>query len=600
MSIFYFISLIVLFLGMILFKKSDRKLNIIVSIIYSGCILYFFDLIISSVLSFLNIKNILFMFSLIDFFTFGILYLVNKKKYGKLTLQDYYLNKKELISFIVIIVLCILFGIIRYSGFNSTNYRISDATVHYKMSHDYSTYQKLFDKGYSDPFYEFKNSMFGYYVPCGIFMSFLPFNGPTSFNIFNTLFLCLLTLSFYATIIVMKKDDKHDVFRLFLVLLYALAYPLNYTLFGFGYLGPGILSVTLIILTWKLIDKYDNKKLFYLLFLFNFGLFVSYYLFVPAVYLSEGLFLIYLFVNDKLKLSELFKYGIISLIVPTLFGFFYLIYQGIGASEAISSYSIDGYSYKNLIGNFILLAPLVIISVINQAKKKKIDFDLVFLIIEILYIILTFLLIGNGYVSPYYFYKSYYALWIIVYIFIFKLIDVSEHSLLLKVSYSLIVLCIFFSVFDIEKMVSDKNKDFSYSGTVHQLGDIYAFNYEMFSNSLIISKEEIELIFSASKYSKKCNIGKKNNDLPYLSFYSQRRWFYMITGIVPAMDYAVGDSNDVYTRKLDYDAFMNSNKIQCILVSNKYMEENKKDFKIDYDKFDILFKNKKGKLIKKR
>ena len=151
-------------------------------------------------------------------------------------------------------------------------------------------------------------------------------------------------------------------------------------------------------------------------------------------------------------------------------------------------------------------------------------------------------------------------------------------------------------------MISNKNGEFSYSGTVHELGDIYAFNYDMFTRTLVISKGEIELMESASKYAKECNINSKNNDLPYVSYYSQRRWFYMITGIVPAMDYRKGDSNDVYTRNFVYDDFMKSDRVLCIAVSNDYIDENNKgDNKIDieYDKFDILFKNKYGKLIKK-
>ena len=68
------------------------------------------------------------------------------------------------------------------------------------------------------------------------------------------------------------------------------------------------------------------------------------------------------------------------------------------------------------------------------------------------------------------------------------------------------------------------------------------------------------------------------------------------------MDYRKGDSNDVYTRNFVYDDFMKSDRVLCIAVSNDYIDENNKgDNKIDieYDKFDILFKNKYGKLIKK-
>lgn len=600
MSVVYFISVILLFLSLMFLKKVDRKINLVVSIVFSMCIIYFFDVLVAFGLSILNIKNTLFMFSAVNFITTLIIYFVHRRKYGKLVIQEFSINKKELICFGILIILCILFGAFRYSGFTSTSYRISDAAVHYKMSYDYSTYQKLFDKAYSDLFYDFKNSMFGYYVPCGIFMEILPFNGPVCFNIFNTFFLCLLVVSFYAIILVMKKDDKHNVFKFLLTLLYGFAYPVNYTLFGFGYLGPGILATTLIILTWKLILNYDKKYLYYVLFLFNFGLFVSYYLFVPAVFLAEGLFGIFLFIEGKLKFLEFLKYGFISLIIPTLLGFFYLIYHGLGASGAINSYSIDGYSYKNLISNFVLLIPLVTIAIIEQAKKKIFDFDLAFIICEVLYIVGTFTFIGNGYVSPYYFYKSYYILWIVTNLFVFKLVSLDNYKLLIKVMYALIILCIFFSIFDVEKMVDEKSKDFVYSGTVHSLGDIYSFNYGMLSDSLVISKEEIDLILSVSKHSKECGINSKNRDLPYLNQYSQRRWYYMITGIVPAMNYKKGDYMDVYTKSFNYDEFIKSDTVKCITVSDNFMRDVGDSFQIDYSQFDILFKNKSGSLIKKK
>lgn len=599
MRIIYLVSLVLLFLSLILFKRSDKKSNVIISIIYTSCIIYFFDLIVAAFLSFLNIKNTLFMFSLVNYLISFLLYLINKHKYKKISFQKYYLNKKELICFIIIIVLCLIYGAFRYSFFTSTNYRISDATVHFKMSYDYKNYMKLFDKGYFDPFYGFSNSMYGFYVPCGIMMNALPFKATVSFNIFNTCFLCLLSLSFFATLLIMKKDDKHNVFVMVLTLLYTLAYPLNYSLFGFGYLGPGILASTLIILTWKMILKYNDNYLYVFLFLFNFGLFTSYYLFVPAVFLAEGLFMIYLFVKGKYSLKKLFICGFLCLIIPTLYGFFYLInHEGFGAGEAINSYSIDGFSYKNLIGNYVLLLLPLILSIFLQVKKRKVDFDLSFLICVVLYIIGTFIFIGSGYVSPYYFYKSYYILWIVVNLFMFKLVYDKSYYTLLKINYFLIILVIVFSIFDVEKMVSDKNQQFAYSGVVHQLGDIYDFNYEMFTTSLVIDEDEIDLMMSARKHDKECGINKKNNDLPYLNGYSYRRWFYMINGIVPAMDYKKGDSNDVYTRDFNYDSFMKSEKVKCLTVSNKYEKEKK--LKIDYSKFDILYKNKYGKLIKKK
>ncbi|MBR3898341.1 MAG: hypothetical protein IKJ43_03575 [Bacilli bacterium] len=599
-SIIYIITLGVLFFVLFYFKKTDKKMNMIVWIIYSFCILYFLNVFEALILSLINMKNTLLSFSFFNLSISFILYFINKKKYGEFKKQEYYLNKKELIISLIFIIICIVFGFFRFSGFSSINYRISDATVHFKMSKDYSQYMKLFDSGFKDVFYKFDNSMFGYYIPCGLFMKIMPFMETVSYNIFNTLFLCLMGLCFYATLLTIKKGDKHNVFTTLMLVLYVLAYPLNYFLFGFGYLGPGILACNLILLTWEFISKYKKKYLYGLLLLFNFGLFVSYYLFAPAVFLSQGLYMLYLFMKGKYNLKQLFVYGIICLLIPTIFGFMYFIMSTKGTtSSAISSYSIDGYSYMNLIGNYILLIPLVCYSMYVQIKNKKVKFDFVFLICEVVYIIFTFFLIGGKTVSPYYFYKSYFILWICVNVLVFKLVNYDEYRVILRINYVLLLVAIMFSVFDVEKMVSKKNNSFNYSGSIHQLGDIYAFNVDMISNDYKISKDEILFLKSGSKYSKECKLSKGKR-LPFLGYYLKRRWLYTLDTYIPALKYKKNDMNDAFTSLVDYDEFKNDDEVKCLMISDEFIKESDKKYDINYNDYKILFENKYGKLIKKK
>lgn len=595
MSFIYLISLIALFLSMVLLKKTEKKQNILISIIYSSCIIFFLDSLFAYILSLLNINNSLLSFSFLNLLLVSVILIINYKKNKKITYQKYYLNKKELYGLIIILIICFIFGLYRYSGFKSIKYNISDAAVHYKMSKDYGIYGKLFDDRYKDAVYGFGHTMFGYYVPCGLFMKVMPIATYQSYNIFNTLMLCLFALVFYATLLFMKKDSKHNIFTVFLTILYTAAYPLNYMLFGFGYLGSGILATNMIILTWKYIQKYKENYMYINLALINFGLFFSYYLFVPATFLAEGLFMIYLFIKEEYKITTLLKNGIISLIIPTLLGFSYFIISSKGVENAISNYSIDGFSYKNLIDNYVLLIPLIIYALIEQLKKKKVDFDLLFLISIFLYIIGTFIFIGSGHVSPYYFYKAYYILWIIVNMYIYRLVHVKKYKIVLKVTYILVCICIMFSVYDIEKIISDKNHDYPYSGTVKKLGDIYSFNTDMIVNGYSISAEKLNLILSPIKYSKECKLKKQ---IAYAGNYSDRRWFYMITNIIP--DIKKEENSDVFGRPLKYEEFTNSKKDKCLLISYDYFKDNKVTYDINYKEYKILYKNKYGKLIRKK
>jgi len=110
-KVLFIVSLFLLFFELVKVKKSNKTQDIIVSVIYIFGIIYFYTLFISLVLSFLNIKNTLLVFSIVYLISFFLIHLYSKEKY----IQKYYLNKKELLSLFVIIITCLTIGIIRYS-----------------------------------------------------------------------------------------------------------------------------------------------------------------------------------------------------------------------------------------------------------------------------------------------------------------------------------------------------------------------------------------------------------------------------------------------------------------------------------------------------
>lgn len=599
MSLIFIISIIFLFLSLFLPKKTNKKLNGLISSFYILLIIFFLTSLEAFILSYLNIKNTLFTFSLFNTLISATLFFTNHKKNGKKVFQKYYFDKKQIISASIILIFCLIIGYIRFDGFTVINYKVNDAAVHYKLSTDYNSYLKLFDKGYSDELYNFGRTMFGYYVPCGLFMRIMPIPHYSSYDLFNTVIFALISLGFYITCLTIKKNEKNSILTLIVVFLYTLAYPLNYLIFGFGYLGCGILAVNLIFLTWKFILKYENIILYIPLFLFNIGLFYSYYLFAPAVFLSEGLFMIYRFIKEKYNIKEFFRFCFLCLIVPTIFGFLYFVYNKTGSKAAINGYSIDGYSYKNLYSNFIVLTPTIIYSIINKFKKKEIDFSIFFFICLTSYIIFTLFFTESGKVSAYYFFKSYNILWFIIYVLIYELINHKHYNLILKVNFGFVIVLIIAGILNIDGLISKVNFNMTNSAMSKELSSIYIYNYEKFNNESKISHDEVKLISEVLKYSDKCKIKKKNDELPYINGYTQRLWFYAINKIVPSTEHKDKSPVDIFTDNVSYNSIINNKKIRCILINDDYAKE-KYNNEIKYEDYNVLYENKKGKLLIKK
>ncbi len=598
MSVIYLITLFALFFTILLLKKSTKKTNVLSSIVYTSCIIFFYDVFIAYVLTGINLKNTLLLYSLIYILTSLILIGINYHKNKKIVFQKYYLDQNQLIGFIIIILVCFTVGFFKYNKFGEIDYLITDAALHYKMADYYSITQKMFNVALNDGVKIYDKAMTGFYVPCGILMNIMPCAKYISYNLFNTSVLCLTSLTAYILCLEIKNNKKNNILSVFLVLMYTLAYPLSYMIYGFGYLGSGIIAITLIIYTWKLILKEERKSLYLVLTLFNFSLFFSYYLFVPVIYLAQGLFIIYRYMRGNYKLITLFIIGFITLIVPTIIGYMYFVYTGSVSSTvstSASNFLIEGSAYKNLWGNFVLLIPMIIYAIITEIKNKKIDFDIFMLVIELIYIFITLYLTTKSKMSTYYYYKSYYVLWIICYVYIYKLINNSKYKTNLIINYSLIILMIIITITEFEQKVIQSNINFSSTPVGKELASVYAANYNTFNPHDVVDKDLAKLMLETTKYDKKCELKGKNKTLPYAGNFYQKLWYYGLTSNTPTINYNKEMVNNVFIKAFDYKEFLETDKVKCAVIPKAYLEKNK----INIRKHQILYKNKAGYLIKK-
>lgn len=611
MKYLYIISLITLFLSVILLGKKDNKKNIVISSVYTLNILYCLNILITFILSIFNIKSSFVILSIINIFISCSIFYFNYKKNNKIILSKHFLDFKELICLIIIISLSFMVGLVRFNNFNDISYETTDPAVHYNASLKYSESLELLDKinSHDEMYGNFDRMMPGFYVNCGLFIKIFD-NIPSykAYAIFDTFVLCLMAITFYITCISIKKVKKNNVICLVLTCLYFCAYCLNSYVFGFGYLCIGVLSTNLIVLTLNYIEETKNKDirkmLYLLLLLFNFSLFFSYYYFVPVLYLAQGLFIVYKWLKKEKKFKEIFAIGMVTLILPFIIGICYFILPGLfetGETVMSTGLALEGYIYRDLWSNFILILPLTLYSIILDLKKKKVDINLFFTVIEIFFIGLTFVLGLKGRVSSYYHFKSYFILWIFIYIHIMKLINLNDFNVksIFKVNVYFIVFILLVSFLKIENKIQEKNILFNNNIAAPGVVNIYWFNgYKISENNPILTKKELDVIEKSKEYYDVCKNNK--DEFPVIGNYLQKLWYYSITDVVPVYDHIKKDLSKFYEDKFEYEKFLNDKESTCLIVFNRFNNVNNENYvEINNSDYKVLYENNDGSILRK-
>lgn len=447
-GIIFVLSLVILEVLVILLKKTEKKINIISFILVTIILNICYNAFLCYILTFFNIPNKLYLLSGINFIiSIGIFIKifknkVNKKNEKKLNIQKYTIDKIDLFAGVVLLILTITVSIIDFKIFN-VNYETGDPATHYYTSLKFMQEEKLLVDTKDEVYGNFETRKFASYVNSGLIMKC--FEGKIDFIdnyiifiSFSSFILFLTGYLIYIILIRFSKNDKTKILALIVSSLCILGYPLNSMLFGFEYMSLALCIMLAIIETIYLFTK-DELKLSYniiILFLLNFGLFCSYYMFIPFLYSAEWIYFCIISYKKERKIFTKNNILILSitLLLPFLLGFIYhfepqfyqILYHNINEENLMkipknllgSGFNTFGYIYTNLYSNFILLIPLALYVVIKKFKENKL-LCLIF-IFNILYIVV--LLIGRAFdkVSYYYLSKNYFTLWIIIFILNFR------------------------------------------------------------------------------------------------------------------------------------------------------------------------------------
>ena len=202
--------------------------------------------------------------------------------------------------------------------------------------------------------------------------------------------------------VIQKIIDNSLIFMLIIICI--LGYPLNNLIFGFHYLGISIL-ITLILfyLIERINFKKKNQYLIISIILFSFSIFTSYYMFVPIAYGSCGLYYLYKwFPKKEITLKKSIKYIVVTLCISFLIGLYMyilskMLFSSGETTSGLSTFTLEGYIYRNLLGNiFILFIFSCYIFIKNIINKEINVFDISLIMTTIFMIIISLgMCLGN-------------------------------------------------------------------------------------------------------------------------------------------------------------------------------------------------------------
>ena len=412
MKIVYLIIKILLIIGIILLKKTKEKTSIVSSIVLT--ILFNFSL---NVFACYILKVIDLVFSLknLAIIYLPITLLVYYKIYKDKEIQKFYFDKNDLIAAICFLIL--IFGLVVYiNGWDFGAFEYGhDYTVHFQMMNDYITSNKL----------EGRHS---WYSNAAIMVETF-INNQTVYRyrvvkIFDYTIMSLIGFLCYKLINI-KKNLADCFISIGISMLILLAYPLNALLFGFNYLYMGIMFILaqLYIIAFS---KMNKTYKYIAIFLLNFSIVHSYYYLAIGLYLGLLIYYIIKWKKDGEKIFNLehILFGLICFAFPFLDIIIsdFLLKTNKELNERISA---EGAIYKSYFFNSTFLIPFLIYS-IKDFKKDKTFPLFITILAYVLFTILTFFVYKKGHLSEYGFFKTYYILAPLVFVFasygIFKFI----------------------------------------------------------------------------------------------------------------------------------------------------------------------------------
>lgn len=596
MNIIYILTSLALIISYLLLNKSEKKENLIHSVIISVILFLTYNIFITQVMFFVHLKSTLLNLAIVNI-AFSAVFITKEIKTKNI--QKYYINKLDIIAVIIILGLAITIVIMNYGTNIAVKHAVTDAATHYFASDDFYRYSTLFSRESSDTI-KWLNTpylMTGAYVNTGIFLKL--FKGIIDetflvklYFIFDMFIWMLSGLLMYTALSTNFKNKKHQILALVLTIFYMLAYQLNSLFAGFSYLGVGLDIIIGIIIIMKSEIKTNYK--ISSLFLLNLGIMFSYYYFAPVLFLAQLWYI--LATNKKQNIKIFSKQNIfeilITLVIPGLIGVIYFIGYPLmqannKAFDYVGAIATDGFIYEDLIMNIFPYLLLSEVYIIYIAFKKKNTFIDKLLYLTVIFTLLIYMLMRLEFVSSYYYYKIYYMLFLVLTVSSYEILKIfvdKGKNVTIIVSGVLIIYS--FGIFS--AMILDKN---------WFVFDIYLTNGEEIKDDYALIKDKEFYLFEY--YNNNINT-MQNDDTLFCKTKGNTgrdRWVYSITKNGNNLTNAL--TNDKITT---VEKFMGNSKYHYfVLLKNDYGGEyDKVQDEVKRYNLKILIQNSAGMILEKQ
>lgn len=591
MNILFVLSMVYLMVLFLLYKKNNKEICFVSSLIYSLGLIFCYNTFITFLVYISGINGSMLLYSIINFLIGTIILLVILKKRG---IQKYYIDKKRVTAVLCITIIVFLIGCFRYRGFEAISYESGDSAIHYSHAIKFSESLTLLDRTNSRDYVygAFVRVMPISYVNCGFLFNIL--SGIKTYKLFayyNVYCLILCALIFFTTVINLFKSKKKDyLYGIILTIFYLLAYPFNSFIMGFCYLGLGIMVINMLYLTIiNIKETFTDNILFKLIiiFLLTFSCFYSYYLFVPAVYLILGIYYIFLWKNKNINFKQFLLYGLITLIVPFIMGFCYFLVtlfidEGVGrVVELVGNW---GYCYNNItpLYLFIFVSSYFIYLLI---KKKKINGLKISMSVMTLYVTLFLILYIFKVVDSYYYYKLFSLYWLILLLFFAQNIFKFK-----KIFYVFCIVLLGLNVY-IYNNSSSKFASFMINSNIYSWNTI-----TMIDENIIFDKNEVEIMEKSMKYQEDC-MNKYDYKFLVLGDVLKNIWYYSVTKAVPVIGDVEKNQHNLYLNLVPdlVTWYYGMEEYKCLIY---YYED--EEVKLNESKMEVLYSNDAGAIIKRK
>lgn len=433
LSLFYAMTSMALFVAILVLKKTDNKLNLVLSLPIYGMFIMLYTAFFAGIIDIIGIPiNLLSIGTGNLLAALGIgVYIVKRKE-----IQSYKFNLFDLLIFIGLAVFISVLAISQFDTNLIINFETTDPSRHMHAAHIIMESQSL-TKMY---FASFNNAIFISFG-LGFVKTFWAYK---LFILSEILMLMLSGCIMYCLARQFAKTVITKIISVIFIAFYLACYPLNNMVFGFVYLGISVSICAYLILMAKCYkDGMLNKICSIIaLMLGAYGVITCYSLFAPFVYVAVALFIAIEFIKEKRLFSKEFfatEFGIF--LIPTVMGMYYSFFKMFGSSigEATSSMAIEGYIYRDLYSAFIIILPFTIYGIINAFLTKNIRCQHILLIILGISVLAMFYLGLQDKVSSYYYFKMYYILSMVCFVVAIEgICELCKKSLAIVISYMMV------------------------------------------------------------------------------------------------------------------------------------------------------------------